>query len=53
MPDATSLDLHQRAEIEAGLAQVDRGEFATAEEVAKVFAKFGVAPDPNAKIQVS
>ena len=43
MPDLTPLELYQRAEIEAGLAQADCGEFATDEEVAAVFAKFGVA----------
>ena len=33
----------QVEEIEAGLAEADRGEFASDEEVAAVFAKFGVA----------
>jgi predicted transcriptional regulator len=33
----------QIEEIEAGLAEADRGEFASDEEVAAVFAKFGVA----------
>jgi predicted transcriptional regulator len=49
MPDLTPLELYQRAEIEAGLAQANRGEFATDEEVAAVFAKVGVAWRPNAK----
>jgi predicted transcriptional regulator len=33
----------QVEEIEAGLAEADRGEFASDEEVAAVFAKFGVS----------
>jgi predicted transcriptional regulator len=32
----------QLAEIEAGLAEADRGEFATEDEVNAVFAKYGV-----------
>ena len=47
MANVTPQDLYQRAEIEASLAQVDRGEFATDEQVAAVFAKFGVARGKN------
>lgn len=42
--DYIARETWQLAEIEAGLAQANRGEFATDEQVAAVFAKFGVRP---------
>lgn len=38
--DYVSREEWQLAEIEAGLAEADRGEFASPEEVAAVFAKY-------------
>lgn len=37
---AEPLDAEDRAAIEEGLAQIERGEFATEEEVAAVFRRF-------------
>ncbi len=42
--DYIARETWQLAEIEAGLAQANRGDFATDEQVAAVLAKFGVRP---------
>ncbi|MGH8446753.1 MAG: hypothetical protein ACREVL_15890 [Solimonas sp.] len=47
LPDTATWDdvieeLRLRKEVEAGIAQADRGQFATPEEIRAAFAKWGV-----------
>ena len=43
--DFVAREVWQIAEIEAALAEAERGDFATADEVAKVFRKYGASEE--------
>ena len=45
LQDYIAWEAQQVSKIEAGVAELDRGEFASPEEVARIFAKHGVTAD--------